>query len=56
MKIKKQTTNKYNNHYVKGIKNFEQHRNTLSDIHQNLISTKLHQGATEYKFLSIYAH
>ena len=43
-------------HCVKEIKNFEQHRNFLSDMHQNLISTKLYQGATEYKVSSIYAH
>ena len=36
-------------HYVKKIKNFEKHWNFSSDIHQNLISTKLHQGATEYE-------
>ena len=29
-------------HCVKGIDNFEQHQNFLSDMHQNLISTRLY--------------
>ena len=33
----------------KEIKNFEQHQNFLSDMHQNPISTKLHQCKTELK-------
>ena len=32
------------------IENFEQHRNFLSDMHQNLIRTKLYQDPTKYKF------
>ena len=40
-------------HCVKEIKNFEQHRNFLSDMHQNLIRTKLYQDATEYKVSSV---
>ena len=42
-------------HCFKEIKNNEQHRNFLSDIHQNLISSNLYQGATEYKVSSISA-
>ena len=37
-------------HCIKEIKNFEQHRNFLTNIHQNLISTKFYQDAAEYKF------
>ena len=40
-------------HYVKEIKNFEQ-QNFLSDMHQNLNSTKLYQD--EYKVSSIAAY
>ena len=36
--------------------NVEQHRDILSDMHQNLISTELYQGATEYKVSSISLH
>ena len=43
-------------HCVKEIKNFEQYKNFLSDMHQNLISFKLYQGATEYKVSSISGH
>ena len=43
-------------HCVKQIKNIEQHRNFLSDRHQNLISTNLYQDATEYKVSSISEH
>ena len=43
-------------HCVKEIKNIEQHWNFLNDMHQNLISSKLYQGATEYKVSSISAH
>ena len=43
-------------HCVKEIKNFKQHRSFSSDMHQNLISTKLYQGGTEYKVSSISAH
>ena len=43
-------------HSVKEIKNLEQQRNCLSDMHQNLISSNLYQGATEYKVSSISAH
>ena len=40
---------------VKELKNFEQHR-FLSDMHQNLINTKLYQGAIEHTFLSNFVH
>ena len=36
-------------HCDKEIKNFEKHPNFLSDMHQNLINTKLYQGTTECK-------
>ena len=36
-------------HCVKEMKNFVQHRNFLNDMNQNPISSKLYQGATEYK-------
>ena len=42
--------------HITEIKNFEQHRNFLSDIHRNRTGTKLYQGATEYKVSLIYAH
>ena len=43
-------------HCVKEIKDIEQDRNFLSDMHQNLISTTLYQGTTEYKVSSISQH
>ena len=43
-------------HCVKETINFEQHRNILNYMHQNLIITKLYQGATEYKVSSTSAH
>ena len=42
-------------HCVKEIKYFEQHRNFLSDVRQNLISAKLHKGESEYKVSSFSA-
>ena len=43
-------------HCVKKFKNFEQHRNFLSDIHQNVIGTKLCIVVTEYKVSTISMH
>ena len=43
-------------HCVKEIRNFEQQRNFLSNIHQNVLSNKLYKDATEYKLSSISAH
>ena len=39
-------------HSVKEIKIFEQQRNFLSEMYQNLIRTSLYQDATKYKVLS----
>ena len=43
-------------HCVKEIKNFEQYRNFLSDMHQNRISNKLHQDTTQHKVSSVTAY
>ena len=42
--------------FWKEMEKFEQHRKFLSDTHQNLMSSELYQGATEYKNSSIFVH